>query len=258
MANFLWHIKNEPSASERILRQSLAEYQSANVNWIRTLGNVVRAQERWDEALVEYERALELNPDALYTLQLIGETYMLGLSNSEKASEIFYAMVVLAPESGIGYFELGRLMAEMERFDEADQWFAEAIERNPDEPWWWVVRANTAREAQNLPLALDIFNTAVERFPNYSMTYYEMAWAYKLNDQPAQAIEAINNAIRSMNTQNVWYYLRAGSIFEWAGEIEIALDTYNKVLSIENANPLAVEIAERGIIRLEGEGMSDG
>jgi tetratricopeptide (TPR) repeat protein len=244
LANFLWQVKGDPAAAEALLRQSLTNRQAENLNWLRGLGNVLRAESRWDEALAYYERALQEKPDDLYTLRLIGEVYSLGMDQPEVARGYFQRMIDLAPEDAAGYFAVGQLMAKDEQFDEADLWFVRALSRNPDDPWMWVVRANTARSAGNVALALEIYEETVQRFPDYALAYYELAWAYRLNNEPRQAVGAIEGALARQQLPSPWFFVRAGEIYQWAGDGMGALKAYRLALSIDPKNTVAQQRVE--------------
>jgi len=59
LANFLLNTKNDPVAAEEVLRISLERVQLPDLNWLRALGNSLRAQARWDEALKIYQTPTE-------------------------------------------------------------------------------------------------------------------------------------------------------------------------------------------------------
>ena len=244
LANFLWHVRDNPAAAEQILRVSLSQCDARNLNWLRGLGQVLQAQSRWDEAIAVYKQALNENPDDLYTLYLLGLGYVNGKNDAAGARSIFEHMIALAPSRGDGYFAMGLLAAKEGKPEEADGWFVQAIARSPDDPWIRVVRANTARMAQKLSLALTIYSETVKQFPTYSTAEYERAWAYKLSNQPEQAMASIDHALALMKSPNLSYYLRAGRIYEWAGDDAGALKAYSQALRIDPQNAVARQAVE--------------
>jgi tetratricopeptide (TPR) repeat protein len=250
-ANFLWGKENDPAAAEKILRVALREYNPNHLNWLRALGNVLRAQERWVEAIDVYQQALIQNPEDLYTMRLLGDAYYLGYGDQGKASQYYLRMISAAPGNGDGYFAMGWLMAKEGHHEEADRWFAQAIDLNPDEPKWWLVRANTARDWQNLALALDIYGIAVERFPDYSLLYFEIARAYMMAQMPDEAVRAIEKALELNEDRNPWYFVRAGEIYEWIGQKESAIEAYKHVLQSEPNDLSARQAAANGLRRLD-------
>lgn len=254
LANFLWHARGGPVAAEQVLRSSLSRYDPHNLNWLRSLGLVLQAQSRWDEAIAVYQEALNESPHDLYSLYLIGLAYVSGKNDTARAQSIFEKMILLAPTKGDGYFAMGLLAAKQGEFDKADTWFIQAIARNPDNPEWWVVRGNTARDAMNVPFSLDIYNKAVQRFPDYALLYYEMARAYQLDNDRDLAINAIEKAQGYQTRPNAWYFVRAGKIYEWAGERAQARSEYLGALSVDPGNLSAHQAAEQYLLRLDSVG----
>ena len=203
-----------------------------------------RSQKRWDEAIAVYESTLVHSPDD-WTAH-IG----LGWAKYERGDGLPAAMsefqkAINAPQSqGNGQFAIAEMLTHEKRFDEADAWFAQALALNPD-AWWYMARGDSARQAGNLTLALAVYQETVARFPDFAPAYYEMAYAYQLNEQPAQAMAAIEQALALMALPNAAYYARAGGIYEWAGDASRALHAYRQALLIDPHNVTALQGVER-------------
>jgi tetratricopeptide (TPR) repeat protein len=252
LANFLLSTKMDISRAETLLRQSLVAFPNSrySLDWYIRLGDELRRQKRWVEASDMYKSALMLNPNVWRAhLGLGWAQYEGGHSFQVALSE--FREVIKSPESqGNGQFAIAQLMVRESRFQEADTWYVRAIELNSESWNWSVIRANTARQAGNLTLALSVYRETLKLLPNlasnYSaLIYYEMAYAYQLNAQPAEAINAIEQALDLMKPPIVSYYIRAGNIYEWAGYASRALDAYNQALLIEPQNIAALQGVER-------------
>jgi tetratricopeptide (TPR) repeat protein len=213
--------------------------------WLLRLGDLLRGQQRWEEAISVYERIVDY--DTTYWMAYIG----LGWAKYERGDGFDEALrefqkAISIPESkGNGQFAIAEILTREKRFEEADAWFAQALALNPDAQWWYVARANAARQAGNLALALAIYQEALARFPDFAYMYYEIAYAYQLNEQPAQAIIAIQQALALMVPPNANYYVRAGGIYEWAGDKNRALNAYRQALLIDPQNAAALKGVER-------------
>jgi len=247
LANFQINSQQDYGAAENVLRQSLAALPNSRYwpQWSNRLGDVLRAQKRWDEAIAVYESTLVHSPDDWAAH--IG----LGWAKYERGDGLPAAMsefqkAINAPKSqGNGQLAIAQVLTREKRFEEADAWFAQALTLNPDARWWYVVRGNAARQAGNLTLALAVYQEALARFPDFAPAYYEIAYAYQLNDQPAQAMTAIEQALAFMNLPNIGYYIRAGNIYEAAGKKEQALQFYRQALLIDPQNAAALKGLER-------------
>jgi tetratricopeptide (TPR) repeat protein len=247
LANFLLDYRQDYGRAENVLRQSLAALPNSKYwpLWSNRLGDALRGQKRWDEAATAYESTLVHSPDDW--VAHIG----LGWARYERGDGLEAAMsefqkAINAPKSqGNGQLAIAQVLTREKRFEEADAWFAQALALNPDARWWYVARGNTARQSGNLALALAIYQEALARFPDYALAYYEIAYAYRLNEQPAQAIDAIEQALVLMAPPNANYYTRAGSIYEWTGDKSRALHAYRQALLIDPQNTAALDGVQR-------------
>jgi tetratricopeptide (TPR) repeat protein len=132
-------------------------------------------------------------------------------------------------------------MRRERRYPEADDYYVQALEKNPQASWGWVLRGNTARESGDLEKAIAIYQSGIAQFPNEAALYYELAWAYHLNNQPQKAVAAIEEALKLIETPNVSYYLRAGIIYESGSLFENANLIYKKILIIDPSNIIAIQ-----------------
>jgi len=247
LVNFLLGSKQDYGAAENVLRQSLAALPNSKSwpLWSNRLGDALRAQKRWDEALTAYESTLVHSPDNWAAHIGVGWTrYDRGDGLQAAMSE--FQKAINAPNSqGNGHLAVARILTSEKKFEEADAWFVQALALNPDAQWWYVYRGNATRQAGNLTLALEVYQEALARFPDFAPAYYEMAYAYQLNEQSAQAITAIEQALALMTPPNANYYARAGNIYEWAGDKTKALNAYRQALLIDAKNVTALKGVER-------------
>jgi tetratricopeptide (TPR) repeat protein len=247
LVNFLLDYQKDIPAAESVLRQAIANSPDEDswFAWNNRLGEIYRSEKRWDEAVTVYENIL--TRDTQYWQAYIG----LGWAKYERgdglaAALVEFQKVIEIPESkGSGEFAIAQVLAREKQFQQAEEWYIKALMLNPDAKWWWVARANAMRDSGELSKAIEIYLIGIEKFPTFSNLYYEIAWAYKLNQQLAEAITNIEKAIEIVETPNLWYYIRAGKIYEEMGEKEKALQAYKRALQIDPMNESALKGIER-------------
>lgn len=212
LANFLLNDRQDYARAENVLRQSLATLPNFRYwhVWSNRLGDALRGQKRWDEAVAVYESVIVQTPDDW-------EAHIgLGWARYERGDGLQAAMsefqkVINAPKSqGNGQLVIAQALTREKRFEEADPWFAQALALNPEARWWYVARGNAARQAGNLTLALAVYQKTLERFPDFAFAYYEVAYAYLMNEQPAQAMIAIERALALMASPEPYYMFVQG------------------------------------------------
>lgn len=243
---FLLDSKQDYKTAENVLRQALVAFPNSRTwpAWSNCLGDALRTQKRWDEAITAYESTLVHSPEDWAAHIGLGWTrYERGDGLQAAISE--FQEAINAPESqGNGQYAIAQALTREKRYEEADAWFTQALALNPYR-WWFLQRGNAARQAGNLALALAVYQEAVALFPDFAPPYYEMAYAYQLNEQPAQAMTAIEQALALVTPPNAGYYVRAGGIYEWAGDKNQALHDYRQALLVDPHNAAALEGVER-------------
>ena len=219
--------------------------QTIWLSWNNQLGDLLRSEQRWDDAISTYENILKHN--AAYWQAYIGlgwAKYERGDGLAEALTEFQKAIAI--PESkGNGQFAIAQVFTREKQYQQAEDWYSQALALNPEAKWWWLARANALRSSGELSKAIPIYLMAIEKFPQFSPLYYDIAWAYKLNQQLTEAAQYIEKAIALMETPNLGYYVRAGNIYEEMGEKEKALQAYQQALQIDPANESALQGLER-------------
>ena len=73
------------------------------------------------------------------------------------------------PGDGRRYWGVGWIYLQDGAYEEADRWFQQAVDHNPQSRWWWLTWANMWRDApedwRNLGRVLALYDTIIEYFP---------------------------------------------------------------------------------------------
>jgi tetratricopeptide (TPR) repeat protein len=105
-------------------------------------GETYRDMERYAEALADFDRATELKPDDARTIAGRGETYRL-MKRYEEALTNFDRAIELKEDYAWAIAGRGETYRNMERYQEALADFDRAIELDPDNDWYLYDRAIT-------------------------------------------------------------------------------------------------------------------
>ena len=120
---------------------------------------VLRAQQRFDEAISEYETVLAFNRNWIHAIAALG--YCQFITGSIKAAipaqERAIRLSPRDPEIWLYYFWIGQVHLLQSRTDEAVVWFEKARSANPDGPFQrsrlaaaYALRGETERAAAEL------------------------------------------------------------------------------------------------------------
>ena len=110
--------------------------------------------QKYDEALDLYMKAVVFNPSDKITMLKIANIYKLK-GNNAKAIDFYDKIISIDKESTDAYFNKGLVFANQKKYDDAIKCFEKVIELTPDYPY----------------------------------AYYSMAMSYELKDMPKKAVE---------------------------------------------------------------------
>jgi TolB-like protein/Flp pilus assembly protein TadD len=95
------------------------------------LGNLYRYSGRYDDALVQFDNALLINPKSVDALDGLANTYRLD-HKSQLAEETFLRAIRLQPNYWRGYMSMGGFLFVSGRFEEAIPYYRRITELMPD------------------------------------------------------------------------------------------------------------------------------
>lgn len=128
-------------AEELVDRALAVSPRSADAHIIK--GHVLRAQKRWEEAILEYEAALELNHNSVYALNSLAwcKLYTGSIDDAIPLVEKAIRLSPRDPVIGSFYNMIGTLHLVHSHTDEAIVWFEKACKASPGVP---IVRSRLA------------------------------------------------------------------------------------------------------------------
>ena len=153
------NIKKSPG-TKNILWQAIANPPDQNtwLSWNNQLGDLLRSEQRWDDAISTYESILEHN--AAYWQAYIG----LGWANYDRndglqaAINEFKKAIMIPNSREDSHSAIGFVLLRDGRYADADNWFVQALVINPDCRWFYAVQRDIATEVGDLYLALTILH----------------------------------------------------------------------------------------------------
>jgi tetratricopeptide (TPR) repeat protein len=127
------------------------------------LGEMYYSEGRYDEALAQYEKAVELSPDAGNRYAL-GQAY-LQTGETGKAEEQFMQVLLMAPDDPAGNLGLGQTYSRAGQYDLAIEQFEAAIEKKNDFHDAWAEMGYTFADMGDIDRALEIYEYLEEKSP---------------------------------------------------------------------------------------------
>ena len=199
-----------------------------------------------DKAVAHYTEAIDLNPDfaAAYTNR--GNAYG-AKGDFGRAIQDYNKSIELNPEALV-YTNRGVAYGEMCELDKAIQDYDKAIELNPEYADAYMNRGNAYGTKNNFDRAIEDYNTAIRLNPEHAHAYNSRGAAYHGKDNLDMAIQDYSKAIDLNPEYREAYYFRGEAwldLQEWEKakadlntakdmEIDIVAVFHNDYESIED------------------------
>jgi len=151
-----------------------------------------REMERYEEALADLNRAVELDPSHAWAMAARGETYHL-MECCEEALADFNRAVELDPGDAWAIGRRGQTYQEMERYGKALADLSRAVELGQN--WAIGVRGETYRLMKRYEEALADFNRAVELDPGNPGHFTARGQTYQKMVRYGEALADLNRAV---------------------------------------------------------------
>jgi tetratricopeptide (TPR) repeat protein len=163
------------------LYQQLSQSDPRNVDALLGLAAVAARQDHADEAVSDYQRVLELDPNNSVAQE--GLIVMSGQTNPTESASKLKTMITQQPNSAHLYAALGGIYADQNQWPDAQQAYFQAFNLDTD----------NAEYAFNLAISLDHLKK-----PDIALNYYQQALA--LLDKQGGSIDkkALQNRINEL------------------------------------------------------------
>ncbi len=157
-------------------------------------GTAAIAQGRAHQGLELMNQAIELDATNGY-FHYLNAKGQVSAAQPEAALASFKEAVNLNPQYYPAYLEMGLLLAENRRFDEAYQAFSHALEVNPRLGTAYFYLAEIHLEKGELDKALENLNKATQINPLMYLAYNEIGIVWMRKGDPQKAIDAFSQAL---------------------------------------------------------------
>jgi tetratricopeptide (TPR) repeat protein len=152
---------------------------------------------KYEEAIAEYKKALELDPGEAYILGNMAEAYS-KLDKNAEALEAYQKAIALKPDDSALQTNLGVVLGKMGKTAESQEAFKKAAALNPGTSAQSLYNlgatlVNSGKTAE----AADAFKKAIEADANFAEAYYQLGMCLSgSSDTISDAIKALQKYIQ--------------------------------------------------------------
>ena len=202
-------------------------------------GNRYNDLGEYENAILRYEKAINLKPDYAEAYYNRGVTYG-KLGESEKAIADYSKAIELKPDLVEAYNNRGIAYDDLGESKKAIADYSKAIELKPDYAYAYNNRGVTYRKLGESEKAIADYSKAIELKPDYAEAYNNRGVAYDDLGESEKAIADYSKAIE-LKPDNAEAYYNRGVIYAGIGESEKAIADYSKVIELNPKDKEAYE-----------------
>jgi protein O-mannosyl-transferase len=219
------------------LDEAIANYRKAleiNPNYVETHNNIgiLLAQSgRTDEAIAHYRKALEINPNYVETHNNIG-ILLAQSGRTDEAITHYRKALEINPNYAEAHFNLGNLLANSGRTDEAITHFLKALDINPNLAKIHNNLGNLLANSGHTNEAIAHYRKALESNPNYTEAYNNLGNLLSETGRMDEAIACYKKALE-INPNYTEAHYNFGNALLQIGRTDEAIACYQKILEIK-------------------------
>jgi tetratricopeptide (TPR) repeat protein/serine/threonine protein kinase len=240
-----WLLKEKGATDEAI-----AEYNKAielNPNYAQPWnerGVAYLELHQYESALVNFNKLVDLDPKLSAAWNNRGSTYN-SLHQYEKALADLNKAIDLDPKVAVAWHNRGCAYCKLHQYEKALADLNKAIDMNPRLTAAWTTRGAVYNTLGKYDKALADSNKAIELDPKYAMAWHNRGCAYCKLHQYEKALADLNKAINlDPKLAMAWAY--RGASYHWLHQYDEALADLNKAIELDPKVAVAWNI--RGVV----------
>jgi protein O-mannosyl-transferase len=181
--------------------EAIADYSRAielNPNYYDALigrGEMLRERGQYDQAFADLNKAIQMKPDAEWTAYMSRAVVYCVRGELQKAKEDFDKAFAGEKGSPELYCNMGNYEDMTGNHAKAIEYYTKAMEINPDYPNSYLSRASSRARRGELKEALVDYDAAVRVKPDYAEAYYNRAYVYHSLKDYRKALESAEKAV---------------------------------------------------------------
>lgn len=179
------HMKAFNDATFAMFQRTPASYRVHELS-----ADIFAVQNRYSDAIAEYRKAIELNPNAPDLHYRLGRAILLANHTPDalqQAAAEFRSELKLSPEDGACEFQLGQIAQAQANTAEAQMHFERAIKLSPDFAQALIALGKIYSHDKQYERSIALLTHAIQIQPNNEAAHYALMTAYRDSGQMAKA-----------------------------------------------------------------------
>jgi cytochrome c-type biogenesis protein CcmH/NrfG len=226
---------------------------------LMALGEALQKTGKIDEAALQLRSAVKLDPDNPRAYVLLGAA-LREQKEIDEAKTALRKAIELDPESGRPYFELGILHNQLAEQADAEQALARAVELDPEDTTYWyaygeILRLRATHDPRatdegKLDLAINSYKRSLGLQPPHPKAAGKLALSLVDANRHDEAEVLLTTMLRA-DPDNAQSYYYLGAVYAHARRYKLAIDAYERYLTLATKTDPERERVKRAILELK-------
>jgi tetratricopeptide (TPR) repeat protein len=195
------------------------------------MGNAYYRLKKYNEAIDAYKKAIEIDPKEAAAYNNMGNA-LSDMKKYNEAMDAYKKAINIDPNYDLAYFNLGILLNEQKKYDDAIEAYLKATEIDPKYAEAYNNMGNANYCLKKNTNAIAAYQKAITINPKYAHAYYNMGIALGKQGKYNDAISAYQKAIK-IGPKDADYYYGLGYTFDELKKYKEAIGAYKKALEIK-------------------------
>ncbi|HLD08354.1 MAG TPA: tetratricopeptide repeat protein [Candidatus Peribacterales bacterium] len=222
--------------SEALFAHAKAQYPASNARAYNNLGNVYRRQERMEEAIAMFKKAIAISPRPR-TYSNLGAVYRKE-GRILEALEIYRQAIEMNPEDAEPYFGMGLVYAEAGDYEKAFQAYRDAIDRDPEYAEAYSNMGAIYSAAGDYEHSIPMYQKAIEADSHFVQAYFNLGVDFTKLGREEDAIQAYR-ATLTIAPESIAARINLGILLYSQGAIDESKKMFKEILKRDPENVTA-------------------
>ena len=205
--------------------ETAASWQSYN-----NMGMIFFEQGKLDEAIINFQRALEINPRSTAAHHNIADVFS-AKRDLDKAIEHYEQVLFVYPDDPLAHDKMGSIFYSQDKLEEAIDHYRRALRAWPGNAQLHYNVGNVLLAQGKLDEAIDQYQQALSRQPDNAEARINLASVLCRQGKYGPAIDHYRQALR-VRPDLVEVYFNLGSLFCAQGRLSPAVEAYHHALQV--------------------------
>ncbi len=190
----------------------------------------------WKDSKTLFHHTLSIAPDLTYAHMNLGQI-LLDEGKTDEARKRFQRVIELSPGDAEAYTNIGNAFLREKRFEESAEYYRKALSLRPEEPKMMNNLAVALQETGRREEALTFFQKALSKKPDDAMFLINTGILFLESEKYEVALEYFKRASES-NPDDAGVYQLMGDSFAALGNLAEAVKCYGRYLEIKPGSVL--------------------